>query len=181
LVHKSANGSTVVDADEEDHAAAAGELTGLAQDQDNFAIAYDAEARRAQAEAQGLEGRAGENTQQGGPGTETRMLRSIVRDSTERWMLATDGADQEFYRELKAMGYENEEVNDMLQQKGKEYNGMLKLGCRRNVQSVPELVRSVQNLRVVSVSAGYAHCMMVTENGQLYAAGYNDRGQLGLG
>jgi hypothetical protein len=33
----------------------------------------------------------------------------------------------------------------------------------------------------MSVSAGYAHVMLISDKGMLYAAGYNDRGQLGLG
>ena len=31
------------------------------------------------------------------------------------------------------------------------------------------------------MAAGYAHCVLLTAAGQLMSAGYNDRGQLGLG
>jgi alpha-tubulin suppressor-like RCC1 family protein len=59
---------------------------------------------------------------------------------------------------------------------------MLRLGCKRVIVTAPQRVRGfVDQLKIVSVSAGYAHCMILTQNGQLYAAGYNDRGQLGLG
>jgi hypothetical protein len=37
------------------------------------------------------------------------------------------------------------------------------------------------SVRIVQVSAGYAHCMLLSDNGTLYGSGYNDRGQLGLG
>jgi alpha-tubulin suppressor-like RCC1 family protein len=96
-------------------------------------------------------------------------------------MLANDGADEEYLREMKALGYQNEEVQEMMEQRGREYHGMLRLGCKRVVQPVPVPIRSVSNLRVLKVAAGYAHCMLLTDAGRLYAAGYNDRGQLGLG
>ena len=68
-----------------------------------------------------------------------------------------------------------------MQQKNREYSGMLRLGCRRKPQSEPALIRSVGLTSISSVAAGYAHCMLLSEDGRLFAAGYNDRGQLGLG
>ena len=96
-------------------------------------------------------------------------------------MLATDGANEEYLQELTALGYQNEEVDEMMQQKGREYHGMLRLGCKRTPTSVPTRVRGLDKLSVVAVAAGFAHCVLVTHVGHLYAAGYNDRGQLGLG
>eukprot|EP01042_Synura_sphagnicola_P001251 gene1251-1415_t len=94
--------------------------------------------------------------------------------------MASDGADDDYYRELQLMGYENEVVRDQVTNRGREYHGMLHVGCKRVVQNVPVLVRGISNLNVVSVAAGYAHCMLLTSNGRLYSCGYNDRGQLGL-
>lgn len=154
-------------------AAAAGELTGLAQDQSTFVVAVDAETRIGAHQ----ESHIGSHNEV----QEPRLLRSIVRDSTERWMLANDDADREFYREMKAMGYQNEVVDEMMEQRGREYTGMLRLGCRRKPVADPAPVLCVAHERIVSVSAGYAHCMLLTDTGYLYACGYNDRGQLGLG
>lgn len=96
-------------------------------------------------------------------------------------MLATDGADEEYRREMRAMGYDNEELREKMDQRDKEYHGMLRLGCKRIIQRVPLLLSSIQHLKVVKIAAGYAHTMLLTDHGHLYSAGYNDRGQLGLG
>ena len=96
-------------------------------------------------------------------------------------MLANDDADQEYYRELMAMGYANEEVEKKMQERGHEYHGMLRMGCLRKPQLWPVLIKLPSRVRVASIAAGYAHTMLLTTGGQLYACGYNDRGQLGLG
>ena len=46
---------------------------------------------------------------------------------------------------------------------------------------MPQLIASLVTERVVCVSVGYAHSMIVTEAGVLYSFGDNDHGQLGLG
>jgi alpha-tubulin suppressor-like RCC1 family protein len=96
-------------------------------------------------------------------------------------MLPTHDANQEYYEELRAMGYANEEAEERMQERGREYHGMIRMNCRRVPQSLPKLVPHLQDIRIVSVSAGYAHVMLVSDTGYLYASGYNDRGQLGLG
>lgn len=60
-----------------------------------------------------------------------RQLRDIVQNSTERWMLANDGADEEYYREMSKMGYQKEELEERMQNRGREYHGMMKLQCKR--------------------------------------------------
>lgn len=74
----------------DDQAATSGQLTGLAADQTTM-IAVDTEARSAQ----------GNSRRNGGP----RQLRDIVMESTEKWLMANDGADLEYYHEMKALGY----------------------------------------------------------------------------
>lgn len=49
------------------------------------------------------------------------------------------------------------------------------------VQPVPELVTSLQNVKVVEVAAGYSFSLAVTSSGQVYSWGFNEKCQLGLG
>ena len=46
---------------------------------------------------------------------------------------------------------------------------------------MPEVISSLSHVRVVSVAAGHAHCIVLTDSGRMFSVGYNDRGQLGLG
>mmetsp|Transcript_18907 Transcript_18907/g.26037 ORF Transcript_18907/g.26037 Transcript_18907/m.26037 type:complete len:685 (+) Transcript_18907:511-2565(+) len=110
-----------------------------------------------------------------------RQLNEIVRESTERWLMPTADADREYYEELCAMGYQVEEAEERMQERGREYHGMISMGCTRQAQHVPRRIPNMDHVLVRSVAAGYAHVMLLSDAGQLYAAGYNDRGQLGLG
>jgi phosphoribosyl-ATP pyrophosphohydrolase len=82
--------------------AASGQLTGLAEDQDVL-VHIDQDARNDQSYANSRSQQQGAVVQTG-----PRILREIVQESTERWMLANDGADDEYYREMSNMGYEKE-------------------------------------------------------------------------
>lgn len=144
-----------------------GQLTGLAQDQNTIVVERDLEARQSSATT------SNDN--------QSRHLRDIVRDSTERWQLPTADADREYYEELRAMGYQVEDAEEKLQERGKEYHGMLKMGCRRYPRCTPLLISLSRKIPIAKVASGYAHAMLLARSGQLYAAGYNDRGQLGLG
>ena len=181
MVLKEGNENSSNNNEDEDHNAASGQLTGIAQDQ-SFVVPVDDEARRHQLRSISSQS---SNTHTGSHTytrpSAPRHLRDIVRESTERWQMQTDGADQEYFRELKSIGYQNEEVEEMMNQRGKEYHGMLRLGCKRVISSIPQIISSISHLKVLQVSAGYAHCMVLTDQGHMYAAGYNDRGQLGLG
>jgi phosphoribosyl-ATP pyrophosphohydrolase len=81
--------------------AASGQLTGLAEDQDVF-VHVDEAARNDQSYVNSR------SQQQAAVQTGPRILREIVQESTERWMLANDGADDEYYREMSNMGYDKE-------------------------------------------------------------------------
>jgi hypothetical protein len=48
------------------------------------------------------------------------------------------------------------------------------------LQKVPILVEGLENVKIVSVAAGYSFSMAVSERGELYGWGYNDKYQLGL-
>lgn len=151
--------------------AEAGALTGLAQDQGTVVV-VDTEARNAS---------TSRNSASSRPADRARQLREIVRESTEQWMLPSYDAEREYYDELRTMGYAVEEAEEKMQERGREYHGMIRMGCRRVPQSVPRLVPNLNGIRIVMVAAGYAHVMLVSDKGVLYGAGYNDRGQLGLG
>lgn len=155
--------------DREETSAAAGELTGLAEDK-SLSITADVESRQARHyDSSYVHSGA------------SRQLRDIVSESTERWLLANDEADQDYLSELRALGYQNEELEQKEQNRGVEYHGMLQLGCHRYIQLTPLRVTQVSHLRVVSIAAGYAHSILLTDTGCLYSSGYNDRGQLGIG
>lgn len=156
-----------------------GQLAGLAQDQ-GVVIQPEVDSRRERAEAAARSGSSKviRNAQNDGG---TRYLRDIVRESTERWMLPTEDAEQEYYEELRAMGYHIDEVEEIIASRDEEHLDMLRMVCRRQVMPLPTRIPSLERMRINSISAGYAHVLALSEDGRLYAAGYNDRGQLGLG
>eukprot|EP00743_Colponemidia_sp_Colp-15_P008201 GILK01008894.1.p1 GENE.GILK01008894.1~~GILK01008894.1.p1 ORF type:complete len:825 (-),score=104.84 GILK01008894.1:236-2710(-) len=52
---------------------------------------------------------------------------------------------------------------------------------QRRIVPSPTLALGVENERIVDVAAGYAHTLLLSTKLQLFACGYNDRGQLGVG
>lgn len=83
--------------------------------------------------------------------------------------------------QLQTMGYDKEERDEKMQDRGKEYHGMLRIQCKRVIVPTPELISSLSHVKIVSLAAGFAHCIALTAQGMMYSCGYNDRGQLGLG
>ncbi|XP_048656888.1 RCC1 and BTB domain-containing protein 2 isoform X3 [Marmota marmota marmota] len=59
-------------------------------------------------------------------------------------------------------------------------NGQLGLGSSGN-QPTPCRVAALQGIRVQRVACGYAHTLVLTDEGQVYAWGANSYGQLGTG
>ncbi|XP_028903699.1 RCC1 and BTB domain-containing protein 2 isoform X2 [Ornithorhynchus anatinus] len=59
-------------------------------------------------------------------------------------------------------------------------NGQLGLGSSGN-QPTPCRIAALQGIRVQRVTCGYAHTLVLTDEGQLYAWGANSYGQLGTG
>ena len=178
-------------------AASAGALVGLAQDQGTTIIAADTEAR-ASVDTTTTGGTtpssaappAGGGAAAGsGPGG--RTLGDLLARSRDTFTQANDGADEEYARELRAMGYKNEDVRALrsplglflpdrtpafvihpspinrpvrqlekkMQDRGREYQGMAKMGCLRRPQPTPQLIRLPRKVRVTAVAAGYAHTM----------------------
>jgi hypothetical protein len=150
-----------------------GELTGLAENQ-NTTITADYESRRS---SNAQAGRSRTTVSQ----SHSRQLRDIVQDSTDRWLISSEETDLEYYLELLEKGYQAEKAEEIILERTREYHKMLRLGCIRYPQFVPKLIANLNNIRIASVSAGYAHVLLLSDEGQLYASGYNDRGQLGLG
>ncbi len=50
---------------------------------------------------------------------QSRQLREIVRESTERWMMPTEDSEREYCEELSAMGYPLEAVEMRRQSRGR--------------------------------------------------------------
>ncbi|XP_027445120.1 RCC1 and BTB domain-containing protein 2 isoform X3 [Zalophus californianus] len=59
-------------------------------------------------------------------------------------------------------------------------NGQLGLGSSGN-QPTPCRIAALQGIRVQRVACGYAHTLVLTDEGQVYAWGANSYGQLGIG
>ena len=178
LVHESVSRSLPTEAEDN---ATSGALMGLAQDKSNTIIHIDEESRAAYGmKSLGNPDLLASNQPNHPSHRHPRTLDEIVKDSTEKWMLTNDDADEEYYRELRAVGYDKEEVEEKLQNRGREYHGMLKMGCLRRIQVFPDMIK-LKGVRVTAVAAGYAHTMLLSDAGMLYGCGYNDRGQLGLG
>lgn len=56
------------------------------------------------------------------------------------------------------------------------------LGLRTTVnQCLPRLVTDFTSVRVIKIAAGWHHSLVLTEKGDIYAAGHGAYGQLGLG
>jgi len=51
------------------------------------------------------------------------------------------------------------EIEERMQERGKEYHGMLRMGCQTYTQCIPILIPHLENIRIKSVSAGHAHVM----------------------
>lgn len=57
---------------------------------------------------------------------------------------------------------------------------VLRLRVRRIIVPRPRLAAGLDGTRIVAVACGYAHTLALASDGSMWAAGYNDRGQLGL-
>jgi hypothetical protein len=143
---------------DESQAVSSGTLTGLAADQDNV-ISEDKVAR-------GLDHiqDATENV--------PRLLRDIVAESTERWMLSNDNSNEEYYKELIAIGFKKKECELKMQSRIMEYNEMSKINCFRKPTFLPSLIMLPSKVKVVAVAAGYAHTVLLTDMAQMYSSGY---------
>jgi len=59
--------------------------------------------------------------------------------------------------------------------------GMRQFSAERRSVAVPRLCSALSHKRVYTVASGFAHLLALTVDGEVYACGYNDRGQLGAG
>lgn len=143
---------------DESQAASSGTLTGLAADKDNV-ITEDKLAR-------GLDHI--QDITENAP----RLLRDIVAESTEIWMLSNDNSDEEYYKELLAIGFKEEECQLKMHRRIEDYNEMSKMNCFRKPTFLPSLINLPLKVKVVAVSAGYAHTVLLTDMAQMYSSGY---------
>jgi len=63
---------------------------------------------------------------------------------------------------------------------GMNQGGQLGIGNIKS-QNIPQLVTAFQDMRVVQISCGENHSLVLTEEGKVFAFGFNLAGQLGLG
>jgi alpha-tubulin suppressor-like RCC1 family protein len=61
------------------------------------------------------------------------------------------------------------------------YNGVSQLGTGDTNQTTTPILIKINNEKIISLAAGYAHSLAITRKGDLYIWGYNNCGQLGLG
>jgi len=63
---------------------------------------------------------------------------------------------------------------------GHGYLGQLGLGNNKNFDS-PIIVKSLTNKKIIEISAGWSHSLVLTNEGNIYATGCNKYGELGIG
>ncbi|XP_054004464.1 RCC1 and BTB domain-containing protein 1-like isoform X2 [Hylaeus anthracinus] len=63
------------------------------------------------------------------------------------------------------------------------YNDSSQLGCdHTNQTSIPTVVQNNLSKKfIVDIACGHSHCLALTDNGEVYAWGLNDHGQVGAG
>jgi alpha-tubulin suppressor-like RCC1 family protein len=114
-----------------------------------------------------------------------------------KWGLLGNGSKDWSYHKLKLNQYLNNEfVIDIscgaghslvLTNCGEVYawgangSGQIGNGCNDEYQLILMKVKCFNNERVVMISCGYWHSMVLTECGHVYSWGYNSSGQLGIG
>ncbi|XP_034946431.1 probable E3 ubiquitin-protein ligase HERC4 isoform X2 [Chelonus insularis] len=60
-------------------------------------------------------------------------------------------------------------------------DGQLGLNSYVQIETTPKMVKALGTNVVIQVACGYKHAIALTNNGELYAWGSNDEGQLGIG
>ena len=63
---------------------------------------------------------------------------------------------------------------------GRNASGELGLGDTDN-KTTPQHITFLNNIRITDIAAGYSTSLALTNNGKVYAWGYNENGELGLG
>mmetsp|Transcript_20577 Transcript_20577/g.27113 ORF Transcript_20577/g.27113 Transcript_20577/m.27113 type:complete len:678 (+) Transcript_20577:889-2922(+) len=111
-------------------------------------------------------------------GERGEILNRVVRNSRNAWQMAK----REQYQDLDDL---TEEAKQSLLKSDKEleceYQGIMKVNTVRHPHPTPWQCLSLRGVRITSIAAGYGHAMALSSEGRLFAYGYNDKGQLGLG
>jgi len=133
----------------------------------------------------------------------SETLRRIVRESENKWLEATEDEPAALPRPLDGAAAAASEVDAAADERAAAgeaeavergaagdlgaVNFDSTTGSLGNVRRRPVLwpwavaQGPLSHERVVAVSAGFGHSLCLTDKGQVFACGYNDRGQLGLG
>lgn len=134
----------------------------------------------------------------------SETLRRIVRESENKWLAATEdapapsssradgaaavaGSDVDAEAEERAAAREAEAVERGAAGDLGAVNFDTSTGSLASVRRRPVLwpwavgQGPLSHERVVAISAGFGHSLCLTAKGEVFACGYNDRGQLGLG
>ena len=152
LIHVAKNKSETEDLNE---FSSLGRMTGMASDQD-IQVQVDIEAR-------------------GGNYTdyESRQLSTVIEQSSTSWMIADSANDYDYFKELRDMGYTKVDTQNLIDERGREYHGMLQIGCQREPSFTPSLIRSplIDKLFITSVGVGHAHFILLSKCGRLFSAG----------
>lgn len=107
-------------------------------------------------------------------GRRDAVLDRIVRESTERWLVAEDVTTTEADAGLLAR------AGTLSEEERSATLGMARMDFRRVAVRVPRLAASLAREVVLEAACGYAHTLARVAGGRAFASGYNDRGQLGL-
>jgi hypothetical protein len=110
--------------------------------------------------------------------TAHERLREIVLDSERRYYSAGAGR----VRPAPALFDDDGEREAAAEQEQEDDEGYTSSIRTRSVKTpVPRLCASLLGKTIVAVACGSSHTLAVEAGGRLYASGYNDSGQLGLG
>jgi len=106
------------------------------------------------------------------------ILNRVVAKSRQAWEMA----HSEGYTDLEDLSEAARHCLFKTKEELKaEYQGIMKVSTIRCPHPEPWQCLSLRGVRIKSVAAGFGHCMALSAEGRLYAYGYNDKGQLGLG
>lgn len=110
----------------------------------------------------------------------SEYMRRLIARSEAAYLANRDIAEVEYEAEGDGAGADRA-VSGVAPSGVLSAQELLRMRVSRLRVWLPRPVESLRGVRIVSIAAGYAHTLAVASTGEIYAAGYNDRGALGLG